>query len=168
MRAIPDINGQRRCRKCEKLLPLSEFSQIPRRHICKLCRARMYKKKSIEKRTVAQTMMANVQWDAKHIFRVPHNLRAHQIPTLPCVAEVGIVVFFFLFFFLRCHFYCWQGTSEARIVPIDYRAGIAAYNGVIVDKVMAKCLHACFFEDKVDLYKVCFLSVFFLIFFLAV
>jgi hypothetical protein len=108
MRAIPDINGQRRCRKCEKLLPLSEFSQIPRRHVCKLCRARMYKKKSTEKRTVAQTMMANVQWDSKHIFRVPHNLRVHQIPTLPCVAEVGTipvsVSFFCLFYLLRYRF----------------------------------------------------------------
>jgi hypothetical protein len=159
MRAIPDINGQRRCRKCEKLLPLSEFSQIPRRHVCKLCRARMYKKKSTEKRTVAQTMMANVQWDSKHIFRVPHNLRVHQIPTLPCVAEVGTipvsVSFFLSILFAEVPLCCWQGSTEARIVPIDYRAGIAAYNGVIVDRVMAKCLHACFFEDKVDLYKVC-------------
>lgn len=133
MRPIPDFNGQRTCRKCMKTMPLGEFSQIPRRFVCKLCRSRMSKKKApgTGRKTVLQKLMTCVQWDSRSVFRVPHNLRVTQITSLPC---------------------CVGDTNNARIVPIDYRTGMAPYNAVLVDRLTAKCLHCCFMEDNRDMY----------------
>eukprot|EP00961_Rhodomonas_salina_P078383 1053628-Rhodomonas_salina.1 len=71
--------------------------------------------------------MSHVQWDARAIFRCPHNLRVSQIGHLPCVAT---------------------DTTQARVVPIDCRTGIAPYNGVIVDKLTAQCLRMAFLEAR--------------------
>lgn len=133
MRAIPDINGQRTCRKCNRTMPVREFSEKPCRFVCKLCHSRMFRKKSEIKqlRTWEQQMMAQVQWDARAVFRVPHNIRVGQIKDIPCTVE---------------------DVSSARIVPRDCRTGIAPYNSVVVDSVTAKCLHLCFVSNRMDMY----------------
>ena len=124
MREIQDVNGKRTCRACKKTMPLCEFSDKPRRFVCKLCRSRMYTRPSTRtKRTWAQKMMAGAQWDARVVFMTPHNIRTTQIPDLPYAAG--------------------EDADSARVVPIDTRTGIASYNGVVVDKVTAKLLHMC-------------------------
>lgn len=124
MRAIQDVNGKRTCRMCRKTMPVSEFSQTPRRFICKLCRSRMYTRPAVtKKRTWEQRMMAGAQWDARVIFRTPHNLRTEQIRALPYAGG--------------------EDADSGRIVPIDTRTGIAPYNGVVVDDITAKLLHMC-------------------------
>ena len=133
MRAIPDIDNMRTCRKCCKTMPLAEFSQTPKRFVCKLCRSRMYSRKGprLEK-TWAQKMMTGVQWDSRAVYRVPHNIKLWQVKHLPCVVA--------------------EPTDDSRVVPIDFRTGIAPYNGVIVDKLTAKCLRACIVQNSMAMY----------------
>ena len=95
--AVPDIDGHRMCRTCNQLLPVSDFSQVPKRYSCKKCRQKMYKNKpKLRKRTIAEILMTNVNWDSRQLFHVPHVLRLHQIAGLPCVAQVRFSPFFCL------------------------------------------------------------------------
>ena len=133
MRAIPDIDNMRTCRKCEKRMHVSEFSQTPKRFVCKLCRSRMYRKRVVtNEKTWAQKMMTAIQWDSRAVYRIPHNIRLSQIKHLPCVVT--------------------ETTNNARVVPIDFRTGIASYNGVVVDKLTAKCLRSCILQDNHGMY----------------
>ena len=45
-----------------------------------------------------------------------------------------------------------ETTNNARVVPIDFRTGIAPYNGVVVDKLTAKCLRACILQGNHGMY----------------
>ena len=77
-------------------------------------------------------MMTAVQWDSRAVYRVPHNIKLTQIKHLPCVVA--------------------ETTNDTRVVPIDYRTGIASYNGVIVDKLTAKCLRSCIQQGNHSMY----------------
>ena len=77
-------------------------------------------------------MISQVRWDARVVFRTPTTMRVSQIDALP--STVGGQI------------------TDARVVPIDIRTGMATYNGVIVDKLLAKCLHLCVTENNPELY----------------
>ncbi len=77
-------------------------------------------------------MISQVRWDARVVFRTPTTMRLAQIEALP--SAVGALL------------------TDARVVPIDVRTGIASYNGVVVDKLTAKCLHLCVVENNPALY----------------
>lgn len=137
MRTIADLcNGtMRRCRKCDKVLPLCEFTQVPRRHICKLCKSRQWKPKSRAggKVTWEELLMRRMQWDSKQIYRVGHRLRVTDIVNLPRAVE--------------------PGDLESRIVPIDYRTCFSVHNAVVVNDHVGKLLRNTYRAGNFQLYQ---------------
>eukprot|EP00961_Rhodomonas_salina_P122830 1654383-Rhodomonas_salina.2 len=128
MRRIDDLcNGtMRECRKCHRILAVSEFSQVPRRHVCKLCKSRQYINKKGIPRNWEQKLLHKVQWDASYLYDCPHRLHVHEVAGLPKTDDVK------------------AGDPKARIVPIDTRTSIARYNAVIVCGHVSDCLRSCF------------------------
>lgn len=124
MRWIEDLEGgtKRKCRKCNLILAISNFSVVPRRHVCKVCRNRNFslQKKAEISRSWQQILMRRLQWDAIQIYRTGHRLRVEDITHLP----KSVV----------------QGDTNARIVPIDYRSCLSVYNAFIVPETVGQIL----------------------------